>query len=90
MAMLMVLLAAAEAETAWGPDALRRLSELGVTEMSVLRDDDVVGVLLDGWAFDPARSRDDAVAVVAAAGPAQVLVPVLHAAVMPPAGAARE
>jgi hypothetical protein len=46
-----------------GPQAAGRLAELGITRVSLLGDPSSVGVVLEGWAFDPART-DEAVRVV--------------------------
>lgn len=67
-------------------DTLAQLSRLGVTDVSVLRDANIVGVVLDGWAFDPQRSADEASALVTSAQRCQALFPVMHAAVAPAAG----
>lgn len=67
-------------------DRLAELSRLGVTDVSVLRNAATVGVVLDGWAFDPQRSADEASALVTSAQRPQALLPVMHAAVLPAAG----
>ena len=46
-----------------GPAAVARLAALGITRVSLLDDPSGVGVVLEGWAFDPARI-DDAVRAV--------------------------
>jgi len=38
-----------------GPKAVSRLAELGITRVSLLGDQAGIGVVLEGWAFDPAR-----------------------------------
>jgi hypothetical protein len=38
-----------------GPKAVSRLAELGITRISLLGDKAGIGVVLEGWAFDPAR-----------------------------------
>jgi hypothetical protein len=38
------------------PDALRRLAELGITDLALVRDEETVGLVLEGWAFDPNQS----------------------------------
>jgi len=58
MAHLVVLLPA-ESDPALGPDAVCALSRLGVTSLSLARDEQTVAVVLEGWAFDP--SAEDAV-----------------------------
>ncbi len=49
------------------PEIVRRLAEIGVTGISLLRDGGGVGVVLEGWAFDPA-DIDEAAQVVFPAG----------------------
>jgi hypothetical protein len=42
------------AEPVVGPEAAERLARVGVTRVSLLADPLGVGVVLEGWAFDPA------------------------------------
>lgn len=58
-----------------------RLAELGVTNVTLLRDADTVAVLLDGWAFSPTRSARAAAAVLGDDSTCRVLQPVLDVAV---------
>ena len=55
--MAMALLVAEEGagDPVVGPQAAEQLAELGITRVSLLADRSGVGVLLEGWAFDPAR-----------------------------------
>jgi hypothetical protein len=46
-----------------GPAAVARLAALGITRVSLLGDQSGIGVVLEGWAFDPAHI-DDAVRAV--------------------------
>ena len=46
-----------------GPAAVGQLAALGVTRVSLLSDRSGIGVVLEGWAFDPARI-DEAVRAV--------------------------
>ena len=46
-----------------GPVAAGRLAALGITRVSLLGDQSGIGVVLEGWAFDPART-DEAVRAV--------------------------
>ena len=41
-----------------GPKAVSRLAELGITRVSLLGDQTGIGVVLEGWAFDPARVNE--------------------------------
>jgi hypothetical protein len=79
MPMVVVLLPASEVEPTLQPAAVSELARLGVTSIALLRDERLVGLVVEGWAFDPARSADAVVAAVA--GPtssAQTLHPLLQ------------
>jgi len=41
-----------------GPVAVGRLAALGITRISLLGDQSGFGVVLEGWAFDPARTEE--------------------------------
>lgn len=56
-----------------GPEAAERLARLGVTRISLLTDRVTVGVVLEGWAFDPAHI-DEAVRAMFPDGGAGVRV----------------
>ena len=66
MAMVLVLLPVTDEEPVLRPAALTALARLGVTSVSLLRDEESAGLVLEGWAFDPARAEE---AARAAAGP---------------------
>ncbi len=51
-----------------GPDAAERLGSLGITRISLLRDTSSTAVVLEGWAFDPARIDEASRAVFPAGG----------------------
>ena len=38
-----------------GPEAAERLAQLGISRVAVLADEWGIGVVLEGWAFDPTR-----------------------------------
>jgi hypothetical protein len=82
VAMLVVLVPASKREPSLQPAAVSELARLGVTSVDLLRDERIMGLVLEGWAFDPSRSAD---AVIAAVGcrraQAQVLKPLLHVTV---------
>jgi hypothetical protein len=65
-----------------GPAAAGRLAVLGVTHVSLLSDHSGIGVVLEGWAFDPTRV-DEAVRAVFpdSHGAVRVLREVEHVAV---------
>lgn len=58
MGMLVVVLEGAGELSVSAEDA-RSLSALGVSSVALLQDGDVSGVVLEGWAFDPARSAPE-------------------------------
>lgn len=56
--------------------AIGALAKLGITNLALVRDKGTVGIVLEGWAFEPAVSADAALATVAAdAGNARALLP---------------
>jgi hypothetical protein len=57
------------------------LTALGVTNVTLLRDADTVAVVLEGWAFNPARSASAAVAALGDVRDCRVLQPALDVAV---------
>lgn len=58
-----------------------QLGALGVTNVTLLRDADGVAVVLEGWAFSPARSARTAAAALGNAAECRVLQPTLDVAV---------
>lgn len=54
MAVVMLVAGPGSSEPAVGPEAAERLSRLGITRVSVLSDSSGIGVVLEGWAFNPA------------------------------------
>jgi hypothetical protein len=63
MAMAMLIGGRDIGQPVVGPVAVERLAVLGITRVSLLGDQSGFGVVLEGWAFDPARI-DDAVRAV--------------------------
>lgn len=57
MALLVVMLPAG-ANARLQPDVVTDLARLGVTSLAVVRDDRSVGVVVEGWGFDPAGSAE--------------------------------
>ncbi len=53
MSVAMLIADRSTAEPAVGPDAAESLARLGVTRISLLADQSGIGVVLEGWAFDP-------------------------------------
>lgn len=81
MAMLVVLLDDPTGEFSLCQELVTSLAKLGVTNLDLVRDEQTVGVVLEGWLFDPARSSEAAAEAVGATSSRRVLHPVLHLAV---------
>ena len=58
MAMVLLVAAPDAGEPNVGPGCADLLRELGISRISFLRDDSVTGVVLEGWAFDPAQAAE--------------------------------
>lgn len=52
-----------------------QLATLGVTRLGLVRGDRMIGVVVDGWAFDPARSGDGAAGILSPETPVDRLFP---------------
>ena len=76
-----VLLVQGHGEVALSAAALGGLRALGVTSVALVRDAQTVGLVLEGWAFDPVRSASAAVAAVSADADTRTLYPVVQMAV---------
>jgi hypothetical protein len=63
MAMAMLIGGRDIGQPVVGPVAVGRLAALGITRVSLLGDQSGLGVVLEGWAFDPAQI-DEAVRAV--------------------------
>ncbi len=50
-------------EPVLGPDAAERLGSLGISRIALLRDLSSTAIVLEGWAFDPARTDEASRAV---------------------------
>jgi hypothetical protein len=79
--MVVVLFRVSEGEPTLQQAALERLADLGVTSVSLLRDEITVGLVLEGWAFDPARAGEAACAVAGACDEVRTLYPLMQMAV---------
>ena len=80
--MMVMLLPASETEPSLQPAAVSELARLGVTSIVLVADERTVGLVLEGWAFDPRSSADAAVAAVAGGGsPVRTLHPIAEMAV---------
>jgi hypothetical protein len=56
MAMVTLVAEIQAGEPVLGPNVAERLASLGITRITLLRDVSSTAVVLEGWAFDPARS----------------------------------
>jgi hypothetical protein len=65
VAMIVVLVPVSEAAPSLQPGAVSELARLGVTSVAVVRDDRTLGLVVEGWAFDPSRSAEAVVTAVA-------------------------
>lgn len=80
MAMVLVLFPVSDEEPALQPAALAALARLGVTSVSLLRDEQTAGLVLEGWALDPARAGEVARAAAGAPNGIRTLEPLMHMA----------
>ena len=58
MAIVLLVAATDTAEPNVGLEAAERLRALGISRLSLLRDGSSTGIVLEGWAFDPARAQE--------------------------------
>jgi hypothetical protein len=79
VAMMVVLLEGPDGEFCLRSDLVSKLARLGITNLAVVRDRQTVGIVLEGWTFDPVNFADTATAAVAAGG--RTLRPVMQLAV---------
>jgi hypothetical protein len=79
--MVLVLFPVAGEEPALQAAALAALARLGVTSVSLLRDEQTAGLVLEGWALDPSRAGEAARAAVGAAEGIRTLEPLMQMAV---------
>lgn len=78
MAILVVMLPAG-ANARLHPDAATDLARLGVTSLAIVRDDRSIGVVLEGWGFDPIGSAEDVLsAICGRSRRARILRPVME------------
>lgn len=84
--MTVLLLEGTNGEFSFCPELVSELARLGVTNVSLVRDEQTVGIVLEGWLFDPERSADAAAEAVSATPAARTLRPVMNVAVAGAAG----
>jgi uncharacterized membrane protein len=58
-----------------------QLGQLGVTNVTLVRGDDTTGIVLEGWAFDPATAANAVAVLRDVAGSSRTLYPVAQTAV---------
>lgn len=58
MAIAMLIAGDGASEPVVGPEAVGQLARVGITRISVFADRSGRGVVLEGWAFDPAHIED--------------------------------
>ena len=79
---LLVVLVSVDLESlTLGPPAVEALARLGVTSVSLARDDHTAALILEGWAFDAARSAEALRAVGTTRAEARTLQPIVQMAV---------
>ena len=81
VAMAVVLFPISNEGPALRPAALDELARLGVTSVALVRDDQTAGLVLEGWAFDPARADEAARAVAGTCDDLRTLHPLAEMAV---------
>ena len=79
--MVLVLFPVSDEEPALQPAALALLARLGVTSVSLLRDEETAGLVLEGWALDPARAGEAARAAAGAREGIRTLQPLMQMAI---------
>lgn len=86
MPMVVLLVPSGDDGLSLGPETLRHLAGLGVTDLAVLRDEQFVGLVLQGWALDPERSAAALQTLVTTSEDTKTLLPLSQASVSPAAG----
>jgi hypothetical protein len=81
VAMVVVLIPVSDAEPTLQPAALAEFARLGVTSVGLVRDEQTAGLVLEGWAFDPARASEAAFAVAGTNDDVRTLQPLMQMAV---------
>ncbi|HZK52278.1 MAG TPA: hypothetical protein VFD47_12035 [Actinomycetota bacterium] len=77
--MVVILISGDESDVMLDSRALEGVARLGITSLALLRDDDMVALVAEGWAFDAANSLQAVEALVATTDrPARTLHSVGH------------
>lgn len=80
MGLVAFLISGDDRNVAFGPATAEKLARLGVTNASILRDAEMVCLVLEGWAFDGAGSAADAASALGPDLSVRVLHPVMQTA----------
>jgi hypothetical protein len=81
MAHLVLLISTDENDVSLSARSVEALARLGVTSVSLARDDRTAAVVLEGWALDASQGAEALVALGASDGNARALQPVVQMAV---------
>jgi hypothetical protein len=81
MAVLVLLISSDHDEVSLGAKSVEALARLGVTSISLARDEDTAAVILEGWALDPTSHSAALAALGASAKTTRALQPVAQMAV---------
>jgi hypothetical protein len=84
VAMVVVLFPGTGETPTLHPGTLERLGELGVTSVALVQDASTAGLVLEGWAFDPARAEEAARVVAGARDGLRTLTQLAHVSVLRP------
>ena len=81
MAVAMLVVDQGAGQPVVGPAVATKLASLGITRVSLLGHPGELGVVLEGWAFDPARIDEAVRAVFPDSNAVRVLREIEHVAV---------
>lgn len=81
MAMVLLLVEGNGDDVAISSRMAHELAHLGVTSIAICHDQRTVGIVLEGWAFDPASADEAARYLVGAPSLRRVLMPAVQLAV---------
>ena len=81
MGHLVLLVPTESADVPIGSSAIEALARLGVTTVSLAADEHTTAIILEGWAFDPARSGAAIHALGGSPEEMRTLQPIAHMAV---------
>jgi hypothetical protein len=88
--MVVILITGDENNLLLDSRALEGVARLGITSLALLRDDDLVALVMEGWAFDAANSRRAVEALVSSTGrPVRTLHSLGHMVIEGPGDQAR-